>query len=270
MKKLHRQRLEGLSSGIEALDTATVTAVSVSESCLGIEHTGRQNRALFILAKMISHNMSILNLVQKAIDAPRNSSLLDHFSVAALGRVSIDAAIMGLYISEPSLNKNQWNLRRHVLFYHDAINRKRFLSSMGKAANADMEQSLSDYPEAKATLSKAIDRYGLAEGLSTKQVDELKDGRVFISGVRGAVREAGLNVDAFDGHNSYLSQFVHGYPVSFIRAADHAIAFDEPSAYQKHLCNYVMESVSGYTEAFANRMQNFCGHIAKDPLGPVE
>lgn len=93
---------------------------------------------------------------------------------------------------------------------------------------------------------------------------------MFVDGIRGAVREAGLSVELFDAHNAYLSQFVHGYPVSFMRADDHAISFEEPSEYQKYLSSYVMTAVADYTKAATARMNEFCGSAARDPLGQVD
>lgn len=270
MKKLHRQRLEGLAEGLQLIDDATRRAVIVSEECMGVVHTGRQNRALFILAKVISHNMSLISLVQKAVEAPKGASLLDHFSVVALGRVSIDTSIMGLYLSEPTLTADEWNLRRHILFLHDATNRKRFLSALAKAEDADTGEHLTDYPEAKAALGEAIEKHGLASGLPLEQIQDLKDGRVFVGGVRGAVREAGLSVELFEAHNAYFSPFVHGHPVSFLRANEHNISFNEPSEYQKYLCSYVMQAVAVYTAALVDRMQDFCGDMANDPLGQID
>lgn len=270
MKKLYHQRLDGIEAGLNAIEKATKRAVALSEANIGVVHTGRQNRVLFVFAKMIAHNMSSIGIIRTAIFAEKGASLLDHFSVAALGRISIDAAIMTLYLSEPSLTLAEWNLRRHLLYLHNDTNRKRFLDAMVKAEGVTSTDHLEGYAEAKAARHAAIETYGKEAGLSQDKVEKLLKGEVFVSGVRGAVREAGLNLEAWEAHNAYFSPYIHAHPVSFMRADQHAIAFDEPSPYQKYLCNYVTGVVAGYTEAVNNRIEAFCRDIADDPLGHVE
>lgn len=270
MKRLYLQRLEGIEAGLNAIEDATKKAVALSEGNIGVVHTGRQNRALFVFAKMIAHNMSSISLIQRAIFAAKSASLLDHFSAAALGRISIDAAIMTLYLSEPSLTLAQWNLRRHLLYLHDDTNRKRFLDAMVKAEGGTSTDHLKGYDDAKKARHKDIEKYGKETGLSEDKLEKLLKGEVFVNGVRGAVREAGLNLEAWEAHNAYFSPYVHAHPASFMRADQHAITFDEPSSYQKYLCNYVTGTVAGYTEAVNGRIEAFCKDISADPLGHVE
>jgi hypothetical protein len=44
---------------IGSFDKVTQDAIAISESRIGIDHTGRQNIALFIFAKLIAHCMSM-------------------------------------------------------------------------------------------------------------------------------------------------------------------------------------------------------------------
>ncbi len=270
MKNIHKRRQDGLENGLNALNIATERAVFISSDSLGKEHTGRQMRALHVFSKMISHNMSITTLVNTAIYAPKDASALDHFSVAALGRIVIDACIMALYISEPSLTLHQWNLRRHVLYLHDHTNRKRFLDAMAKHENIIDSNHLEGYPEMKESLRLSIAKYGIVLGLTPDKIDKLQKGEVFVDGVRGAVREAGLNVQAYEAHSSYFSAYIHAHPVSFMRAEEHGLSFSEPSAYQKYLCDYVMQTIAVYTQSVVDRFAIFVGDIKKDPLGIVE
>ena len=111
-------------------------AAKISDRALGVEHTGRQNRSLFIFAKLIAHCMAISVLVEKFRNAPEDAALLDHFSIATLARAVIDAALMVMYVSDPNLERDEWDLRRQVLFLHDLTNRKRFLTAVGRAGGS--------------------------------------------------------------------------------------------------------------------------------------
>ena len=57
---------------------------------------------------------------------------MDHFSLAALGRVAIDASLMTMYISDPKINLEEWDLRRKICRLHELFNRKRFLTATGE------------------------------------------------------------------------------------------------------------------------------------------
>ena len=124
--------IDSLIVGVEALHEATRNAVSVSERNIGRIHTGRQRRSLYVFSKLIVHNIAIVDIANKFIEEPRDIALLDHFSIGALSRASIDAALMTMYISEPKLNLERWDFRRQLLFLHDANNRNRFLKPLKK------------------------------------------------------------------------------------------------------------------------------------------
>ena len=94
-----------LCEAIEAFEKATEHAVALSESRLGVVHTGRQNRVLTAYAKTLVHAMSIQLLYNNSVRQKPEFGLLDHFSIGALTRTLVDASIMTLYLSEPSLSE---------------------------------------------------------------------------------------------------------------------------------------------------------------------
>jgi hypothetical protein len=271
MRSAKAKRLEGMEKGLEDLDRTTRHAVSLSERNIGVIHTGRQNRVLFVFAKAIAHNMSILKIVESAIHAPRNASLLDHFSVAALGRTSIDALLMTLYLSHPKLTLTEWKLRRAILSLHDTTNRKRFLEKMTRANGGTDKSYLDGYEDAKSSLRATIARLAAELGYAEDRTAELQNGNlVYIDGSRGAAREAGWDINQFEADQAYFSPFIHAHPVSFLRADEHGVSFSEPSDYQKYLCNYVMAAVSIYTTTVNRRVAAFCKSESDDALGHIE
>lgn len=259
-----------LVSGSENLHQALELAVAISSSRIGIEHTGRQNRALFLFAKMIAHCMTIGRTTSPALSDP-GDAFLDHFSVAALGRAALDSAVMTMYVSEPSLNLTEWNLRRHVLYLHDHSNRKRFLTALERDGASRDEAFVASYEPEKVRLRSKVAEHAGELDLGAPQIERLATGQeVFVNGARGAVREAGWSVPHYDFVQSYWSAHVHGHPVSYMRADEHRISFDAPSAFQLGFVAMVLESVAGYVESVADRMESFTGSIHKDPLGQVD
>ncbi len=93
-----------IESALADFGKATRRAVVISESNLGQLRTGRQRRALMVFAKLIAHNMVIGLCVDKFFQAPADAAHFDHYSIAALGRASIDACLMTQYISETTLD----------------------------------------------------------------------------------------------------------------------------------------------------------------------
>ncbi|WP_309663266.1 hypothetical protein [Tabrizicola sp.] len=80
---------------------------------------------------------------------------------------------------------------------------------------------------------------------------------VYVDGARGAVREAGWDVNECEFQQAYLSNFVHTHPVSYMRATEHAISFENPSPAQ-YAAALVAVSTSVKTALSSNeRCQSF-------------
>jgi len=253
----------------ERFESAVVDAVEISGSRLGIVHTGRQNRALFVFSKLISHCMATLLIVGKYDPENDGEQYLDHASIGVLGRSIIDATLMTLYVSEMSLKRDEWDLRRQILYLHDLTTRKRFLKNMMNVDDGEPPQILKEYPRIKDEIVSKIKSLAEKQGFNKEQTQALLKGLVFINGVRGAAREAGINVDLFSFHQSYLSNWVHSHPVSFIRADHHGISFDKASEYQVHFAALVLDFCAGYVELAKNRMNEFTGKFSFDPIGQL-
>lgn len=260
--------LTPFKEGYEELESATEKLVAISADNIGKIHTGRQRRAIFVMSKLVMHNSAILSLAEEFFDNPR-SGLLDHFSIAALGRASIDAALMVMYISDPKLNRTTWDFRRQLLFLHDANNRNRFLKPLKK--NGMEFGFYENYDEIRKGLQARISDLGSSMLLSSEKISEYQNGHhLFVEGLRGAVREAGWNVDEFDFHQSYLSAYVHSHPVSFIRANEHDIQFGGASRFQVDLCGFITSTIATYSASVAERMGPFSDPALGDPIGHVE
>lgn len=256
-----------MGEAINAFEKATEHAVALSESRLGVVHTGRQNRVLIAYAKTIVHAMSIQLLYRNSVNQEPEFGLLDHFSIATLTRTLVDASIMTLYLSEPSLTKAEWDLRRQVLFLHDATNRKRFLKSMYKHAGSTLSaQEIDAHRQKKDVILKMIVQRGRELGLEESRIDELSKGQlVFMDGVRGAVREAGLDTNEFDFINVYLSNHVHSHPVSLLR--QDKISFEAPTDFQMSFCGFCLEAATVYLGTVNTRVNEFTGSCSRDPIG---
>lgn len=258
--------------GGRAFQEATRHAVTISESRLGIVHTGRQNRVLMTFAKAITHAMSIQLIYGHAIKMRPEVGLLDHFSIGTLTRTLIDTTIMTLYLSEPSLALAEWDLRRHVLFLHDLTNRRRFLTAMRKLAKEPSAPSDNEeYQRAKAHILAVIERRGNELSLPAPRIEELSKGQmVYMDGARGAVREAGLDIDHYEFFQTYLSNHVHGHPVSYMRADEQKISFETPSDFQFGFCGLCLEAGAEHLKAVTTRIEVFTGSESRDPNGQLE
>ncbi|MET4791653.1 hypothetical protein ABIF64_003831 [Bradyrhizobium japonicum] len=260
-----------LGSAQGRFDKAIQAAVSISGSRIGVDHTGRQNRALFIYGKLISHCLSIKLILDKYSREPEGVGLLDHFSVATLGRAATDACLMTMYIAQPSLKQKEWELRRAILYLHELFNRKRFLTASVAEADRGALPFFQTYEAQKVKFKEQIETLAKQLLFSDEVIEELMTGqKVFIGGARGAAREAGWDLDRFDFQQAYLSNWVHSHPVSFIRADEQEISFSQPSKYQFELCAAVLEIVLPYLETTTSRMEKFTGSVNADPIGKLD
>jgi hypothetical protein len=260
-----------IESQIDAFEIAIRDAIAISESRIGVDHTGRQNIALFIFAKLIAHCMSMDLILSNYPRVLETGGLLDHFSLATLGRAALDASVMTMYISDPNLNREQWDLRRQIFRLHELFNRSRFLTASGAKDQAPKMAFFETYEGRKVTLRTRIE--GLAKQLdyTPKQIETFVKGQhVFIDGVRGAARESGWDVDEFEFHQSYLSNWVHSHPVSFLRSADQGISFSHPSDYQIGFCGAVLEIAIPYLQKTTDRMRAFTGSEGLDFVGHLD
>jgi hypothetical protein len=101
---------EMFDESIVRIHKSVEAAVTVSDANIGLHHTGRQNRALLLLAKIIVHTTSIISIIKSFQRSPEDSAILDHFSIAVLARCVIDGSLMTMYISHPTLTRDEWNL----------------------------------------------------------------------------------------------------------------------------------------------------------------
>ncbi|WP_129154897.1 hypothetical protein [Bosea sp. Tri-44] len=255
-------------AGFDALDSASERAVAISERNIGKTHTGRQRRALAVFSKLIVHNMAMILLTKKFFD-DEERGLLDHFSLASLARSSLDAALMTMYISEPSLNLTRWDFRRQLLFLHDTNNRSRFLKPLRKDG---VEFGFFENADAvRDGIRSKLGKLGAELLYSQEKIADYQRGfHIFVDGVRGAVREAGWDVDEFEFNQSYLSAYVHSHPVSFIRLDEHQVTFEGASQFQVDFCHYLLEMTAGYLASVADRMDAFSLPGEGDPNGHLE
>ena len=84
-KQTNKGQIAGFVTAHEKLATITKRLVAISERNIGLVHTGRQRRALFIFSKLIAHNLGIIGLGDRFRESPTDM-LLDHFSAAVLER----------------------------------------------------------------------------------------------------------------------------------------------------------------------------------------
>ncbi|EGP55766.1 hypothetical protein Agau_L101172 [Agrobacterium tumefaciens F2] len=261
--------IKGLRDAYEKFNAATGRAILVSDRNVGQFHTGRQRRALMVFFKMTAHNLSMLELCAEFIENPDDETVLvDHFSIATLARASIDAALMTMYISEPSLTRTQWDFRRQLLFLHDANNRSRFLKPLKKYGDIPFFETSDTIRDG---IKEKIRTLGATLLLSEIAITDYQNGfSIFIDGVRGAAREAKWDIDMFEFHQSYLSAYVHTHPVSFMRADEHDLTFPGISNFQADFLHFVYTSATEYTDSVTARMDVFSEPGKGDPNGHLE
>ena len=178
---------------------------------------------------------------------------------------------MTMYISDPNLNREQWDLRRQIFRLHELFNRKRFLTAWGTKDQTPNLPFFETYEKRKVTLRARIDTLAKQLGYTSEQIEGFLKGQyVFIDGARGAAREAGWDMDAFDFHQAYLSNWVHSHPVSFLRFTEQGISFSHPSDYQINFCGTVLEITMPYIRKTTDRMRSFTGSKDLDAIGHLD
>jgi len=160
-------------------------SVQIMTAREGINLTGRQRRVVSVFGKTRLHSMTLQMIVEDVVRT--DSGLFDHFTVGTITRSIIDASLMAMYLSEPSLSFPQWQLRREILHLHKMANRKRFLEPQGMVIPSDGPPLpfFDTYEQAKKDSRGRIALYGKAVGLDHDKITKLQEGQwVFVDGAR--------------------------------------------------------------------------------------
>lgn len=259
-----------LADAFDRFNEVLEESVRIMTAQEGVDLTGRQRRAVSVFGKTQLHCMTLQTIVEDVVRT--GTGLLDHFTVGTITRSVIDASLMTMYLSEPSLTFPQWQLRRELLYLHELTNRKRFLEAQGKVL-ASLERGRTALPffdtyEADKKGSRdRIARYGEAVGLDRDKITKLQEGQwVFVDGARGAAREAGWDSSAFEFEQAYYSAYVHSYPVSFMKADEQGVSWVHPSPFQENFVALALNVAGMYLERASERMKTFAASESCDPL----
>lgn len=164
---------------------------------------------------------------------------LDHGTLASLARNMLEICVMLGYISERNIEKGEWELRRDILWLHDAITRYKMFKFWGDRESA--AGSKAHIPE----IRKRISSHAIFRKLPADRREKILSGsEVYLHGLRPTARALGWDLNTFNGAYAYLSGYSHSSPVSFIRFYDHGINAHRPSSAQF--------AIAGVSLVFAN------------------
>lgn len=252
------EKLNELFDEISHCEDALANAVSASEAGIGVLLGRRGDWSAILHARIILNLTNQLAIVSDGIRGQPGSQLLDHFAVVSLARTAIEAALMMLYVSDPSISVSEWRFRRLALDLHDVTHRNRFF----KAAEENHAHR-DEYAFHIERLRNEIKAHPHFSTLAAEQQERLLAARdYFVGGKRAAIRSAGWNLRETEFYESYFSAFVHSTPVSFYRADQHQIDFRTVSDFQMHLCRMALNSVAEVLETTTSRMN----HLISEPL----
>ena len=169
------------------------------------------NRLFFRLG-MVSTSILVLCKSELENTDPGDFSILDHTSIAALGRTLLEAWLMFMYLSDPTTSEEEWALRRAILELHDSLARYKAMKHMGDKKEAQ------DFKPQINQLKTIISSDPLFKSLDSKQQDTILAGtQLYINGLRGAVRATGWEPNQFNWVYNILSSHSHSAPLSFYR-----------------------------------------------------
>lgn|GEM_PF-1170655 len=260
-----------LNAASEEFREATKNSAELSDRGFGERYTGRQLRVHTVFTNLICHCIAVLSLIDEFEQSDHEDiAFVNHQSISVLGRAIIDACLMTLYLSNLDLGRDEWDLRRQVLFLHDLANRRRFLKAFAASIGEEDKEFMDSYPETRDSIKSRISELAKSLGYEQEEIKDLRRGqKTFINGLRGAVRETGWDVDEFDAIHTYLSNFVHSHPVSYMRAQHHGISYFEPSDFQMAQCAMVLSTCANYVSDVNERLEVFLASYDADPVGQL-
>lgn len=241
----------------DTCETALAAAVAVSDACIGLLDGWQGHWAAFLHARTIVNTMTIFDVIDAGVRSDGEARPLDHFSVASIARTAVEAALMMLYISDPSLSPEQWELRHLILQLHDTSHRSRMFRAREAGDNGEeVKQMRAEYRFHIDRIASEILANPEFAKLTPEQRDRiLKSRDYYIGGIRNAVRMAGWDVADYDFFESYFSAYIHSMPMSFFRAEQHQVGFSGISEFQFALCGTALALVANALVSTTARME---------------
>jgi hypothetical protein len=241
----------------DACEKALSAAVAASDAGIGLLKGWQGHWGAFLHARTITNTMTVFDVIDAAVGSNGEARPLDHFSVASIARTAVEAALMMLYISDPTLSPEQWGLRHLILQLHDTSHRSRMFRSREAGENgADVKQMRAEYRfHIDRLTSEILENPEFAKLTSEQQDRVIKSRDYYIGGIRNAVRMAGWDVADYDFFESYFSAYIHSMPMSFFRAEQHRVEFSGISEFQFALCGTALALVAHALESTTARMQ---------------
>jgi hypothetical protein len=184
----------------------------------------RRRWANVLLFRLTVGATSILKLTSPSEESEKQTGLegfvLDHPSIATIGRMIVDTAILFGYVSDLHIANDEWELRMHILELHDITSRGRISKHLDKMKHGDEDEFENEKrQERKRTLRKLISESPHFKALDPERQKKIVDGgEVYLRGLRAAVREMGQDVNHFDAIWAITSNFAHAHPASYSRS----------------------------------------------------
>jgi hypothetical protein len=230
-------------------------AVMASEAGIGVLTGWRGDWAALHLARVIVNCGSMLRIIDAGIKFAPGSQLLDHFSVASIARTAIEAQIMMLYVSDPKIGFEEWEMRRQVFHLHDTVHRIRMFKPTAARDDAATQKTLEALRIGREELLGDLGRDAYFRALTDDQKKRILAGQDFyVGGIRAAVRSIGWDVAEYEFYSTYLSAYIHSSPVSFFRADQHGVDFATVSDFQYGLCGTALAAVSEHLPQLTARI----------------
>lgn len=166
---------------------------------------------------------------------------------------------MMLYITDPNISDDVFEMRRTVFQLQDTCHRSRMFKDAG-TSSPNVEQMRDMYRENIGELRAELEAMPAFKNLNEEQRKRTLEGRdYYIGGVRAAVRSVGIDLGEYETWESYLSGYIHSMPMSFIRADMHGIDFSSISAFQYDLCGTALFIAAKALERSTQRMSGMLG-----------
>ncbi len=241
----------------ETCEKALSEAVFASNRGFGQLKGWQGHWASFLHTRTIVTTMTIFDVIDAAIESRGRERPLDHFSVASIARTAVEAALMMLYISDPNLTSDEWELRHLILQLHDTSHRSRMFRPRETGENGgEIKRMRTEYRFHIDRIIAEIRTNPEFTKLEVEQRDRIVSCReYYVGGIRNVVRKAGWDVSDYDFFESYLSAYIHSMPMSFFRAEEHCVDFKAVSEFQYALCGTALAWVAHGLTSSTARME---------------
>jgi Family of unknown function (DUF5677) len=204
-------------SSVVKIAQALIDAVSTSRATEGFPagENGKRFWASVLLSRLCGLGVSLQRILPGSA-SNKTGSVWDSAGALSLCRSMFEAHLAMFYLCLDQMNEDDYNLRMHLVFLHDCIERPRIVE---KFSGSFSEEGINFHKKEAKRLKAEITKNSIFSSLPENKQKRLLEGKTpYYLSQDELLQRQGIDAKTLRGIWEVLSSHVHSYPFSYYRS----------------------------------------------------